>query len=107
MPKYKIRVLPVLCGDCEDIIVRKVGLKITKPSVGKMTEDEVKGTPAFKKMQSLPNAEVFVDPILAALGVLCVASIGQDFKHGCDIVSPYTSGSTVDCIFGPPPASFF
>jgi hypothetical protein len=106
MPKYKIQVLPVLCGDCEDII-KKVGLSITRPSVRKMTEDEVKALPAFKRMQSLPNAEVVADPLVAGLGVVTVASIGQDFKRGCDVVSPYVSGSIVDYMFGPPPASFF
>jgi len=106
MPKYKIQVLPVLCGDCEDII-KKVGLSITRPSVRRMTEDEVKALPAFKRMQSLPNAEVVADPLVAGLGVVTVASIGRDFKRGCDVVSPYVSESIVDDMFGPPPASFF
>jgi len=106
MPKYKIRVLPVICGDCEDTI-KKMGLNITGASVAEVTEDEVKGLPAFKMMQLLPNAEVVVDDIAPALGVLRVASIGQDFKRGCDVVSPYVSGSKVDYMFRPPPASFF
>jgi hypothetical protein len=106
MPKYKIQVLPVLCGDCKDVI-RKIGLSITTPSVREMTEDEVKALPAFKRMQSLPNAEVVADPLVAGLGVLTVASIGQDFKRGCDVVSPYVSGPISDYMFAPPPASFF
>jgi hypothetical protein len=106
MPKYKIQVLPVLCGDCEDKI-REIGLSITRPSVREMTEDEVKALPAFERMQSLPNAEVVADPRVAWLGVITVASIGQDFKRGCDVVSPYVSGSIVEYMFGPPPASFF
>ncbi|OBT68817.1 hypothetical protein VE03_02087 [Pseudogymnoascus sp. 23342-1-I1] len=106
MHRYKIKVLPVLCGSCEDITM-KIGISITRPCVKMMTEDEVKTLPAFKRMQSLPNAEVVADPYVAALGVLTVASIGQDFKRGCDIVSPNVSGSTSDYMFSPPPASFF
>jgi hypothetical protein len=106
MPKYKIRVLPVLCGDCEDII-KKVGLSITRPSIREMTKDEVKALLAFKRMQSLLNAKVVVDPLVAGLGVVTMASIRQDFKRRCDIMSLYVSRSIVDYMFGPLPASFF
>jgi len=108
MPKYKIRLLPVLCGDCEQIIRGMgMGMKLTTTSVGEMTEDEVKSLFAFTRMQLLPNAEVEACWKVAWLGVVTVASIGHDFKRGCDVVSPYVSGSIDDYRFGPPPASFF
>ena len=48
-----------------------------------------------------------VDPSVAALGVLAVMSMGDDFKRGCDIVSPKVFGSIVDYMFETAPASFF
>jgi hypothetical protein len=107
MPKYKIRVLLVFCGDC-DSIVKRLGLSTSGTNVLNVTEEEIKGRPAFKRMQLLPNADVVVDDIAQALGAISVASIGQEFKRGCDIVSPYMSESLeMDCQFKPPPASFF
>lgn len=45
--------------------------------------------------------------MVAAFGGLTVRLIGQDYKRGCDIVSPKVSGSISDYMFAPPPASFF